>query len=141
MEANSPNRRTSATTIVSLRSSRSATTPANGPKISAGSSRTIRTEPIAYAFSEKPACRELASAVVASRPIQSPRLDSVSASHSRRNCGIRRTARMSPSVLRWESAEPAGGDGTVTTGGLPGGRLDHARPPAGAVEAGGRGGL
>ncbi len=98
MDRNNPNRRMSATTIVNRRSSRSATTPANGPRISAGSSRTISTEPMANALSEKLARNELARAVVASRPIQSPRLDRASASQSRRNCAIRRTARKSPSV-------------------------------------------
>ncbi len=43
MEANNPNRRTSVTIIVRRRSNRSATTPARGPKMTAGISRRMNT--------------------------------------------------------------------------------------------------
>ena len=86
MDRYSTARTTSPTIMVIRRSNRSATAPASGPRISAGSSEVSQTPPTARALrrGRRPASAE-ASAVSASRLSQSPRLDSDSAIHSLRN--------------------------------------------------------
>src|SRR5512144_2148970 len=54
-----------------------------------------------------------ASDVVASRPSQSPRLDRLSASHSRRNAEIPRTARSAEAPSEPETAGDAGGSAAM----------------------------
>ena len=79
--------RTSPMIMFSRRSIRSATAPASGPSISAGSSEDSQTPPTAAALRGEPAARPGSSASVdsATRLSQSPRLDSDVAIHSRRN--------------------------------------------------------
>src|SRR6266699_3346707 len=79
---------TSPTTRLILRSRRSATAPARGPKSKYGSSEVIHTPPTAIAPAVACTCFPVspyASAESASRLSQSPRLDSDVAIHSRRN--------------------------------------------------------
>src|SRR6266699_6767226 len=79
---------TSPTTRLILRSRRSATAPARGPKSKYGSSEVIHTPPTAIAPAVACTCFPVspyASADSASRLSQSPRLDSDVAIHSRRN--------------------------------------------------------
>src|SRR5689334_20365143 len=67
------------------RSNRSATAPASGPRISAGSSEVSQTPPTAaFCAAVPPPASLAASAVSASRLSQSPRLDSDVAIHRRR---------------------------------------------------------
>src|SRR5580693_1223691 len=75
---------TSPIIMFSRRSNLSATAPASGPKISAGSSEVSQTPLTAYAPPLVPPSFT-ASVDSASRLSQSPRLDSVSAIHRRRN--------------------------------------------------------
>ncbi len=79
MLTNRLNRSRSQSTIVRRRSHRSAKAPASGPSSTAGSSRKTRTPPVAYAFWLNPSTSWAASAVVARKPSQSPKLDSASA--------------------------------------------------------------
>ncbi len=69
----------SQTTIVVRRSQRSAKAPASGPNSTAGSSRKTSTPPVAYALLSNESTNCVASAVVARKPSQSPKLDSTSA--------------------------------------------------------------
>jgi dTMP kinase len=82
IEANSPNRMMSVTTIVFRRSNRSANAPARGPRTIAGSRRNSSTPPSAKFAAAKPSTSDVAVAVSASSPSQSPKLDSDSAVHS-----------------------------------------------------------
>ena len=119
IEANSPNRRTSTTTIVLRRSNRSANAPASGPSTIAGSSRNSRTPPRAKLAAANPLTSEVAVAVIASRPSQSPKLDSDIDSHSRRKSRTRRTARSlatSPTAPIPLSTGASGGTGTPADG-------------------------
>jgi hypothetical protein len=109
IEANSRKRPMSQTTIVYRRSQRSATTPASGPMINAGSIRTATTEPNAAPFAAEPLTCWLAKIDEASRPSQSPSEESPSTSQSRRNGRIRRMA-LSP-------APPVRSMGDSVTGG------------------------
>ena len=92
MERNSRPRITSPTIIVIRRSSRSASAPASGPNSSAGSSVASHTpltaEPLA---ARPPVASDGASTVSATMLSQSPRLDSDSAIHNRRNGLMERT--------------------------------------------------
>src|SRR5580692_12309604 len=86
MEMNSRPRITSPTIIVIRRSNRSASAPAIGPSSSAGSSVTTHTPLIDEVFARLlPCVTDGASASSARMDSQSPRLDSDSAIHSRRN--------------------------------------------------------
>src|ERR1700733_2641520 len=86
IEMNSRPRTTSPTIIVVRRSNRSASAPATGPSSSAGSIVTTRTPLIDEVFaSVLPCVTDGASAISARIDSQSPRLDSDSAIHSRRN--------------------------------------------------------
>jgi hypothetical protein len=97
IDANSRKRPMSQTTIVYRRSQRSATTPASGPMIRAGSMRTATTDPNAAPLAAEPLTCWLAKIDEASRPSQSPREESPSTSHSRRNGRMRRIA-LSPAA-------------------------------------------
>ena len=79
IDRNSPNRSRSLTTIVRRRSNRSANAPASGPSRTAGSNRKARTPPVAKLLAPNPLTSSVASAVVARKPNQSPKLDSTSA--------------------------------------------------------------
>ncbi len=94
IEANSENRIRSVTTIVLRRSNRSAKAPASGPSTIAGSRRNSRTAPSAKFWPAKLSTSEVAVAVIASRPSQSPKLDSDIDSHSLRKSRTCRTARI-----------------------------------------------
>ena len=93
IDRNRVKRRTSQTTIVRRRSHRSAKAPASGPNSTAGSSRKTRTPPVAYAFPWKDSTSCVASAVVARKPSQSPKLLRTSAEYSLRKLSLRRAAR------------------------------------------------
>src|SRR5258708_2837326 len=91
MDRYSKARTTSPTIMVMRRSKRSATAPASGPRISAGSSETSQTPRPAALCATAALCgvrpcpaRSYASAVIASRLSQSPRLERDNAIHSRR---------------------------------------------------------
>ncbi|OLE21584.1 MAG: hypothetical protein AUG44_27140 [Actinobacteria bacterium 13_1_20CM_3_71_11] len=92
IEANMTNRVRSETTIVYRRSHRSATTPASGPRMSAGSIRTATTDPNASPLAADPLTLFDAKIALASRPSQSPIEDRPRTSHSRRNARIRHSA-------------------------------------------------
>src|SRR4051794_14926019 len=94
IETKNPNRRRSATTIVLRRSNRSANAPASGPSTMAGSSRNSSTAPSAKFLPAKLSTSEVAVAVMASSPSQSPKLDSAIDSQSLRKSRTRRTARI-----------------------------------------------
>jgi hypothetical protein len=94
IEANSANRMMSQTTIVLRRSNRSAKAPASGPSTIAGSNRNSRTAPSAKFLPAKLSTRDVAVAVIASRPSQSPKLDNDMDSHSLRKSRTFRTARI-----------------------------------------------
>ena len=93
IEANSTNRMMSVTTIVLRRSNRSANAPARGPRTIAGSRRNSSTPPSAKFAAAKPSTSDVAVAVMASSPSQSPKLDSDIDSHSLRKSFTRSTAR------------------------------------------------
>src|ERR1700722_17378493 len=106
IEMNSRPRTTSPTIIVVRRSNRSASAPAIGPSSSAGSSVTTQTPLIdAVLASVLPCVPDGASASSARIDSQSPRLDSDSAIHSRRNGLIDST----PSPERARLARRVGG--------------------------------
>jgi len=127
IEANSRKRPMSQTTIVYRRSQRSATTPASGPMIRAGSMRTATTEPNAAPLAAEPLTCWLAKIEEASRPSQSPREDSPSTSQSRRNARMRRIA-LSPALPdRSTGDSPAGG--ACLPAGSAGGGVDRPRGP------------
>src|SRR5688500_12659801 len=75
IEAKSAKRMTSVMTIVLRRSNRSAMAPARGPRTIAGSSRNSSTPPRAKLAAANPSTSEVAVAVIASSPSQSPKLD------------------------------------------------------------------
>ncbi len=79
IDRNSRKRSRSQTTMVVRRSQRSAKAPASGPNSTAGSSRNTSTPPVANALPSKESTSWAASAVVARKPSQSPKLDSTSA--------------------------------------------------------------
>src|ERR1700722_17491998 len=86
IEMKSRPRTTSPTTIVTRRSNRSASAPAIGPSSSAGSRVTTQTPLIDEVLARLlPCVTDGASARSARIDSQSPRLDSDSATHSRRN--------------------------------------------------------
>ena len=106
MDRNSRPRITSPTIIVIRRSQRSASAPASGPTSSAGSSVASHTPPTAELLATAPPpASEGASAVSATMLSQSPRLDSDSAIHSRRNG---RMASTPGSRAWWRRAAPSG---------------------------------
>ncbi|GFJ90080.1 hypothetical protein Prum_037220 [Phytohabitans rumicis] len=109
IEAKSTKRNRSQMTIVRRRSNRSAITPANGPRMSAGSSRTAITEPKARPFAASPLTCADANVAVASRPSQSPRDATPVTTHNRRNGRIRRTDRsaLKPDRSTWADDELA----------------------------------
>src|SRR4051794_26983651 len=130
IETKNPKRRKSATTIVLRRSNRSANAPASGPSTMAGRSRKISTAPRAKFLPAKLSTSEVAVAVIASRPSQSPKLDSAIDSQSRRKSRTRRTARIfatrptapisSPGCSSASGARASAGTG-VPPGGRPSG--------------------
>src|SRR6201996_1976787 len=106
IEMNSRPRITSPTTMVTRRSSRSASAPAIGPSSSAGSSVTTHTPLIDDVLARLlPCVTDGASASSARIDSQSPRLDSDSAIHSARNGLMERT----PSPERARLARRLGG--------------------------------
>src|SRR4051812_19143650 len=138
IEANSAKRRQSVTTIVLRRSNRSAKAPASGPSTIAGSSRNSSTAPSAKFLPAKLSTSEVAVAVIASRPSQSPKLDRAIDSHSRRKSRTRRTARIfdgSPTAPAVDGSFPSAGSTASATGPGTGaasggtGGSPEARPP------------
>ena len=86
---------TSTVTIRRRRSKRSAITPAMGPRKTAGRRRAMKTPAIAkFAVAYEPPESCWASAVVASRPSQSPRDEKSIEFQSLRNAGIAKTPRV-----------------------------------------------
>src|SRR3954462_14113522 len=151
IDANSPNRMTSTTTIVLRRSNRSAKAPASGPRTIAGNSRNASPPPSAKFLAAKPLTRDAAVAVIASRPSQSPKLDSDIDSQSLRKSRTRRTARSfatSPTAPSTSAGAPpalsgGGASGVVSDGiGTPGARrmggasLGGLTVPVGSDESG-----
>src|SRR4051794_21938626 len=104
MLANSRKRRTSPYTSVQRRGSRSATTPATAPNSTAGARRRMNTPDTASSLAAGVLGSAPASAVVASSPSQSPKLDRPSAIHSRRKGVMARTARTSWSGASGEAS-------------------------------------
>jgi len=85
----------STATMRRRRSKRSAITPASGPRNTAGRRRAIKTPAIAkLAVAYEPPESCCASAVVASRPSQSPREEKSIEFQSLRKAGIARTPRV-----------------------------------------------
>src|SRR3954471_23512959 len=129
MEANSANRKLSVTTIVLRRSNRSAKAPASGPRTIAGRRRNSSTPPRAKLAAANPVTRDVAVAVMASSPSQSPKLDRDIDSHSLRKSRTRSTARIlaSSPTPPWTPSP-----GAVASGGtgVPGG----GRPSAGTTK-------
>src|SRR4051794_34792473 len=137
--ANSANRKLSGTTIVLRRWNRSAKAPASGPRTIAGRRRNSSTPPRAKLAAANPVTRDVAVAVMASSPSQSPKLDRDIDSHSLRKSRTRSTARILASS---PTPSPAGTDpgapeappfpGAVASGGtgVPGG----GRPSAGTTK-------
>jgi hypothetical protein len=76
---------------------RSAKAPASGPNSTAGSRRNTSTPPVANALPSNESTSWAASAVVARKPSQSPKLDSTRAVYSLRKGVSRSTARGPPS--------------------------------------------
>ena len=153
IEANRANRRTSETTIVLRRSKRSAKAPATGPSTIAGSSRNSRTAPRAKFCAAKLSTSDVAVAVIASRPSQSPKLDSAIDSHSRRKSRTRRTARirdgrptLSPPEVGSSGAAPSGtgagpsGSDSPAEGSPSAGRTTRSCGPAAAPSSSDGGG-
>src|SRR3954447_20022616 len=127
IETKNPKRRKSATTIVLRRSNRSANAPASGPSTMAGRSRKISTAPRAKFLPAKLSTSEVAVAVIASRPSQSPKLDSAIDSQSRRKSRTRRTARIFATRPTAPISSPgcssaSGARASAGTGAPPGGR-------------------
>src|SRR4051812_19951105 len=138
IEAKSPNRMMSTTTIVLRRSNRSANAPAKGPRTIAGSNRNSSTPPSAKLAAVKPSTSEGAGAGVGSRPSQSPKLDRDIESQSRRKSRTRRTARSlatrptapSTSADAPRSSSGGGAGGVVSERiGTPGGQRTGLRVP------------
>src|SRR5688572_7007630 len=152
IDAKSEKRMTSVTTIVLRRSHRSAMAPARGPRTIAGSNRNSRTPPRAKLAAANPSTSEVAVAVIARSPSQSPKLDSDIDSHSLRKSRTRSTARSFAARLTaprtpggapspgcpWSAASPSGpacasGSSSVSGTAASGGTVVPAdgRPSAG----------
>src|SRR4051812_14311674 len=112
IDANRPTRMMSTPTMVLRRSKRSANAPANGPSTIAGSSRNNSTPPRAKLAAANPLTSEVAVAVMASRPSQSPKLDSAIDIQSRRKSRTCNTARSLP--IRPTASDPVGCAGSAT---------------------------
>ena len=87
--ASNPARPMSQLTITTLRFHRSTSAPPNGARMKPGSIRAVITRPTAVPELET----LVASARIATSPIQSPRLDTTCASQIRMNPGTRNTDR------------------------------------------------
>ena len=114
-------RPTSQVTITRLRSKRSTRTPATCPKKKPGNRRAESTRPTAA--SAPPPAILAASAVTATKPIQSPRLDTTCANHNRKNDGL---------LNSWFSDD----GGPTAAGGVDGTSTPPATGPKAATKVG-----
>src|SRR4051794_26125543 len=148
IDANRVNRMMSVITIVLRRSNRSAKAPASGPSTIAGSRRKSSTPPRAKLAAANPSTRDVAVAVIARNPNQSPKLDSDIDSQSLRKSLTRSTARSlaprptaprtsgwaSSSAWTWSAAGPRGPAGAPGSSSVSGGAASGGT----GVPAGGR---